>query len=1162
MQRLHVVMFALFTIGAATAQVGGSGTIQGTLKDPSDAVVAGASVTATNVATGISTSRTTNQSGVFVIAPLQAGEYSVTIKASGFQSTTQKGVIVDALATVGLNMNLQLETSSQTVTVETSASQLKTEDATLGQSMGNEVYSALPLAMNGVPRDPTQFVNLVPGVNSAAIQVAGTNLASFNGGQTFQNETYLEGIPLTSAGTQGDTRYISFGVSVEAVEQFQVETSGAKAQFEGQGISNYVLKSGTNAFHGSGYEFFRNTALDARGFFPATTPIEHQNQFGGSVGGPIKKNKAFFFASVDGYRFNSGSIPALQSIPTVAERTGDFSAFPAVIYNPKSTTTNAAGISTRTPFNGNMIPADQLSAVSKSLQSYLPTPTNGNLQNNYLTGLPVQIKTHNTTDKGDINLTDKHRFFVLFANGHYATNFTGSLALGTSALPLPYTQARIVAEHATTVQLHDTYTLSPNVVNQFTYSYNRLFVPLQNVTAEGLYPQKAGLKGLPAGIASQAMPDINFGGSNAPIGWAGTNSRANAEAVNTFTVQNNVLWVRGRHSMTFGFQFQSLQNNFNNPLTGSFASFTFGSNETAGFGPTGTQIATSGNSYASFLLGAVTGGSVTDNAVAETGGRYKTYATYVQDDFKVSSNLTVNLGLRWDVFVPFKEVVDRMSFFNPNLPNPAVGGNLGALQFAGSGPLTCNCSTPVKTHYLNLGPRVGAAYRLGEKTVLRAGFAIMFIHAGGVGGRVNGRQGLSQLGFNSNPTFNSPSAGVPAFYWDNGFPAYQGPPFLNPGYGTGFITSNPTGAQTVTYGDPEIGGKPPYYENWNFGIQRTLPGNMVLNATYSGSAGKFLPGAGPGGAAVNLAPLKYLALGSLLTTTATPATIAQAQALFPEIKLPFPNFVGTVGQMLRPFPQYGTISNPWADLGLSTYHALQTSLSRRYSNGFTFSLGYTFSRELDNLLGTPRDPYKASLEKALGTINRTHVFTGTYVYALPFGAGKPMNPSNGVVRALVSGWSLSGIATYSSGAPLSITGTACVSGNILGTCFPNYNPAFTGDVRINGDYGNGSVLGSTPTVYLAKAAFSTPAPYTAGNVSRTAPYGLFAPGIFSLDVSLRREFKITERIKFALQTDAFNVTNSVFFGAPTLNVDSASFGAVTTQANQPRKLQISGRISF
>jgi len=247
---------------------------------------------------------------------------------------------------------------------------------------------------------------------------------------------------------------------------------------------------------------------------------------------------------------------------------------------------------------------------------------------------------------------------------------------------------------------------------------------------------------------------------------------------------------------------------------------------------------------------------------------------------------------------------------------------------------------------------------------------------------------------------------------------------------------------------------------------------------------------------------------------------------------------------------------------MSTYHSLQTSLNRRYGNGFTYSLGYTFSKELDNLLGTPRNPFNAALEKAPGAIHHAHVFTGTFVYTLPFGEGRRLNPGNVVARTLISDWTISGIASYSSGAPLSITGSNCTSGNILGSCFPNYNPSYSGDVRINGNYGDGSVLGASPTTYLAKAAFTTPAAYTAGNVARAAPLGLYAPRTMGLDVSLRREFKIHERVKLAFQTDAFNVTNSVFFGAPAANVDSANFGTLTTQANQPRKLQISARLSF
>jgi hypothetical protein len=1161
MYRMLVLLVLLCFSTLIWAQVAGSGSIEGTVVDPSGAAVAGATVTATNVATGVQTVRQTTNAGFFAISPLPPGQYRITVSASGFKTLTQESVTLEALATVGLNLKLELGMASQSITVESAPSMLKTDDATLGASMQNEVYDALPLAMNGVPRDPTQFVALVPGVNSYTTQVAGPSFGSFNGGQTYQNEVYVEGIPLTNAGTEADTRNLALGVSVEAVDQFQVETSNPKAMYEGQGIENYVIKSGTDQFHGAAYEYFRNTDLDARGFFPAFTPIEHQNEFGVNIGGPIKKDKIFFFGDYDGYRYDSASTPALQSIPTLAERTGDFSAFPTTIYDPRSMVCTSSGVCSRTAFPGNRIPTYQLSPVSQSFQSYLPAPTNSNIQNNYLTSLPELVNVNNTTDKVDFNLSDKDRFFVLFSLGKYTTNFTGSLAPGTSALPIPYTDARVVEENTNLAQIHHTHLFSPTLVNEFGYSFDRLYIPLLSDSASGNYPQKAGLKGLPPGLASSAMPDMTFNGTNAPISWAGTNSHPTIEAVNTFSLQDNVQWTRGRHFLTFGFQYQALQDNFTNPTTGTLAGFTFSNNETAGYSAAGVLLPNTGNSYASYLLGAVDNSSVTQNWVAETGGRYKDYAAYIQDDVKAGSRLTLNLGLRWDVWGPFKEVANRMSFFNPLLPNPAAGGHLGALEFAGNGPDGCNCETPIRTHYLNLGPRVGVAYRLDDKTVLRAGFAIMYAHAGGVGGRVNGRQGLSQLGFNTSASFSSPGNGVPAFYWDNGYPAYQPPPFINPSYGTGFITSNPTGAQTITYGDYKLGAKPPYYENWNFGIQRSLSTNMMVGAAYTASVGHFLPGAGDAGPMTNQIPLQYLALGPLLSATATPSTLAAARAIFPNIGLPFPNFVGTIAQLLRPYPQYGTISDPWADVGNSNYNALQVTFNRRMAAGLTFMVGYTFSKELDDL-ANPRNPFNDRLERAPGTIDHTHVLTATFVYGLPFGAGHKLGSGNKIMSTIASNWQLSGLITFSSGAPLTITANGCTTGSILGTCYPNYNPAFTGDVRINGAYGSGNVLGSHPTVYLNKAAFVDPPAFTVGNVTRGAPFGLYAPYLLDEDLSLRRQFSITERVKLIFQADVFNITNSVDFSAPATNIDSANFGTVTSQANLPRKVQFSGRITF
>lgn len=1161
----HVAVFALFLVNLSLfAQVAGTGSIEGTVTDPSGATVSGASVIAINVATGVETVTKSTNSGVFAIHALPPGEYTVTVVAAGFQTLKQEHVVVDALADVAVNPSLQIGATSQSVVVQAEPSVLKTEDVSLGSSMENQIYDALPLAMNGSARDPSAFAGLAIGVNNYSTQAAGPSTGSFNGGQTYQNEVYIEGLPLTSAGTEADTRNLAFGVSVEAVEQFQVETSGAKAMYEGQGVENYVFKSGTNQFHGGVFEYFRNTDFDARGFFAVSTPIEHQNEFGGTIGGPIKKNKIFFFGSYDGYRYDSASAPGYQSIPTAAERNGDFSAFPQLIYDPAS----ASGSSPRTAFPQNMIPTTRLSPISQSFQSYLPAPTNGAIQNNYLASLPVLVHNNNTTDKVDINPTEKNRLFALISVGKYSTNFTGSLTpISTSTLPLPYTDGRVVAETSDLGQIHDTYTFSPTLLNELSVSYSRLWIPLGSDSASGDYPTKAGLTGLPAGLETQAFPDMTFNGNNAPISWLGTNSHVYNEAQNTFDLQNNVLWVKGKHSLTLGFQYQALQDN---ETFAQAAGFTFSNNETAQFNPSGTLLSSTGLSYASFLLGAPDSASAPQYAVSETGGRYKTYAFYAQDDFKVSSRLTLNLGLRENIWSPFNEAHNVMSFFNPTLANPLAGGIPGALQFAGNGTDGCNCATPVKQHNLNLSPRAGVAYKVTDKTVIRGGYGIFYAHAGGVGGRTDGRQGLSQIGYTSGNSVSSTVTGQPAFYWSGGFPANPlPPPFFNPSYGIGFITAaagasigaKPGTAQTLAYGDPNYGGKAPYYEDWSFEIQRSLSSQLLLSVAYSASAGHWLPGAGVAGPFTDQIPEQYLPLGSLLTQTLTPTTLAAAQVLFPGIHVPFPNFSGTIGQALRPFPQYSSLSDPWLDIGNSTYNALQVSLNRRLSHGLAFMINYTFSKELDDLLASPRDPNKDYLEKAPGTIDHPQVAAATFLYQLPVGAGHNWNSSNRFASALISHWQFSGIFTFSGGAPLSITGT-CVGGGIIdATCFPNYNPNFSGSVWQNGSIGSNGANVST-TAYLNKAAFADPANYAVGDIARAAPLGLFAPHNADFDFSVRREFGIKERIKLAFQVDAFNLNNAVHFAAPGTGIDSASFGIFSSMANQPRKLQFSSRISF
>jgi hypothetical protein len=306
----------------------------------------------------------------------------------------------------------------------------------------------------------------------------------------------------------------------------------------------------------------------------------------------------------------------------------------------------------------------------------------------------------------------------------------------------------------------------------------------------------------------------------------------------------------------------------------------------------------------------------------------------------------------------------------------------------------------------------------------------------------------------------------------------------------------------------------------------------------------------------------FLVLGPLLNAQATSANIAAARAIVPGIGLPFPNFQGTIAQMLRPFPQYSGLTYLWGNRGNSSWNSFQVTFDQRLSHGLTFRANYTYSKEIDNLAATSRNPYNGHLDRALGTIDRPNVFTSTIVYLLPFGAGHNLGNGNPVVRAMVSHWQLSGLVTFTSGTPLSIIGSGCNTPGLTTTCIVSVNPNFSGSVRINGNYGDGNATGTGALAYINKAAFIDPAPYTFGNAGRTAPYGLFAPHILDEDISIRREFPLHERVRLALQADMFNMTNSVDFAAPGVNIDSANFGQVTSQANLPRKFQIVGRITF
>jgi hypothetical protein len=1174
---LMLGLLLFFAGGSLSAQIGGSGSINGTVTDPTGAVIPGATVTATQIGTNIKVVQTTSNSGNYVLSPLSAGEYSVTITALGFKNLTQEHVTVDALQQVGLKSQMSLGSSTEVVTVESAPPQLNTTNATVGATIENEEYTQLPLQINGSPRNPTAFVYLIPGVAKGANSPTGIFDGTGSGGRL--DEIYIEGFPQTSIYEQGDPRYVSNLSSVEAVDQFQVVTSNAAAQFQGLGLQNYVIKSGTNQIHGSVFEYFRDTAFDTWGFYGpavinptvghAVKPLEHQSEYGVNLSGPIKKDRIFLFASYDGFLYHKDNNPTFTTIPTMLMRQGNFSelASSQPIYDPSTCPVGSQGSGTcsrkQATFNGtaNAFDPARIGSAEQFMMKFLPIPSNGAVTNNYLSQIPSNTFHWDTTDRADIKINEKQQFNFIFSaerGGVY-----GFQSNGSNPGPLPYASGQGYETKNKLFLLTHTYTISSNLVNQLKYGYSRFFGPVFNPdyrTPGFGIGTNGGVTGLPPGQASESFPTVTWAGNNPLTEWSGDQDYD--ALTNYFTLLDNVQYVRGKHSITAGVSHQWLQLNDYTYTTGSSPLMLAYSNaETANY-IKGTQVTTSGNSLASFLLGQVDKGSLTQLPFTDTGARIQPTSLYGQDDYSVTSKLKVNIGLRWDFYPPYREVQNRSSFFNPTMTNP-ITGNPGALQFAGSGTDSCHCSTPVNNWYKNFGPRLGAAYSVTDKIVIRGGFAIAY--SKGTGVRNATYLGTGTTGLSAAPSFSSTTSGDAGMNLNGGFPAYPAPPTINAGYGTFYTTASTTPAASMAYPDPYLGSRAPYATNYTVGIEQQLTPDVVFTLNYVGSQGHFLPvtASGVRGYWSNQLNPKYYNLAGLLSSTVTPTVLAQAQAIDPGIALPYATFSGTLAQMLVPFPQYSGVSDTYDNVGNSNYNALQATLNRHMSHGLQFMFNYTWGAIIDDV-GTYRSGYLSNrIERGRGIADTPQVIATTAIYNLPFGAGHSYGSGNPVVRSLVSGWLISGIYTYSSGMPLAIVATGCVTPG-GGQCMPNYTPGFSGPAHINGKkFGAGATATHSPSYININAFNNTPPAYTFGNVSRTEPYGLRGPVSFDLDMSLKRSITIHDNVKLLLDVSAYNVTNSTIFTSPAVSTGTPStFGTVSSQANNSRDIQLAGRINF
>lgn len=1288
--RIALIIFLLAPIHTLYAQTGGQGAVSGSVTDATGAVIANASVTALNVATGVTTVRVASSSGVYSLNPLLPGTYTVTVTIAGFSTFKQENVVVDALATVGLNITLQTGSQTETITVTDAPPLLSSTDATLGGTIENSTYAALPLLISGgQQRDITQFSNLLPG---AQVNPGGRSSIIGGTGQRV-GEVYVDGLPLTTASQQGDNRPVFNIVPLEAIDQIKVVTSGYSAQYQGAGLENYNLKAGGNQYHGSVFAYLRNTLFDTWSFsskpggpnvvpkvvngvlttVPGPKPPEHQIEFGYAVGGPITiphlvngHDKLFFFTTLDKFRSRIGANYVSSTVPTLRMRTGDFSELLAknggpgyVLYDP---TTQAActannGTNCRYPYGQapsgpvntvlatNIIPASQISPITQYMAKFLPAPLdNTKITGNYSSGVPSGFDNLLWSVRVDYTISPKQTLSGAYNQGsRHAVPYTGAVAPGVAVVPYIVTTLSTVTGKI--ADLQHTYQITPHLVNQARYAFIYFGGPpvgnITGTTNPGLYGLAAsGITGLPAGQASDNAANLSFAGTNAPTSWVGNTPSSTNRSV-TYEALDNLALLKGRHSMNFGGQIQWLENNADTadgPSTPT--SLAFSTNETANL--TGSNyVANSGYSYASFLLGAVSSSGITQQPFSIVGGRYRPSALYFQDDVKLTSKLTINGGIRLDYIPPFHEVADRWSFLNPDLPNP-ITGNAGALQFAGNrgAGLSCQCTTPVRTYWKNFEPRIGFAYAVDDKTIFRGGYSLTFSHGGATGGAAGAGTGTGQTGFSTPISFTDSTAG-PAFYLNNNpaFSArnanYGGPTYVLPGtspisaasqsLGTGFYTTsigtsggNGTG---INYADPYVGSRAPQFSFYNFGMQRQITRDMTISVDYSGSQSHFISGAGNirGYYAGQLDP-KYLVLGANLSKPATSANVAAAQtASGLTLPVPYPGYTAaaavntnaTIAHMLVWKPQYASTSDFWGNyVANGNYSSFQVALAERAAKGLTFNVNYTYSQNVDDA-GTQRSGYdipasaiadgvfhpKNRIDRSISINDQPQNLSIYGVYSSQYGKGS-FGGNHFISRALLGGWQTSLIFQYSSGLPLPVVASCNSTQNVgqqVGTstsstnnCMPDVNPNFHGDVRKNGKWGEGVTAATLGSVSYLQGTVSTGtsglgfggAPcatssgpfcnsgdYKIGDAPRF-PYNLRGPDNYRLNMALRRNFSVSERLKLIFGVDGSNLTNHTTFGNNAgnnqinVNVNSANFGTLNFASADSRDFQFSGRLQF
>lgn len=1072
----RVVFILLACIQAAVAVLlmepfavaqGTNGSIQGVITDDSGAIIPGANLNARDLDTGRSFTSTSNSAGLFLFGQMPPGRYDVTAEKTGFGTAVRQNVTVRVNDQLHVDFALKVGAVKENVSVSAEMPLLKTEDNVIGKVIEERTIKQLPLS----GRNAFSLTLLTPGAQQATVSngTGGDSQPRLSGGRSRTGEFLLDGTSVTDP-RRGDT---VIAPNLDAIQEFDVQTSGIPAEFGRLtgGIVTAALKSGTNQFHGNIFEFYRGSSLAARNFFSATVPQQVYNQFGGIVGGPIKRDRTFFFVDYQGTRNRAQSIFNL-TLPTPDQLNGNFgqllgrqvgtdalgrTVLQGQIFDPATTRTAPNGQSVRDPFPNNAIPANRIDPIAARVVSLYPAPNRPGLSQNYNQLQSGGLNQDQFDVRVDHRFSDRDLFFGRVSRDRQS-NITAR----------PY-QASLTGgnlgqvNNFYTTSLNWTRTISPSMLNDLRFGSLRgglsRSLPVRDIAALGI-----------PNVPLQTLPQFSV---------AGYDSLGDAPPFDpvqeSYQVQDIVTLVRGKHIIKAGGDFRRFRIN---DLQLNATIFNFSQNQTSS-----PSSGATGNPVSSLLLGLADQYSTDPNR-----GRFYSRSNYlglfIQDTYKVSRNLTINLGLRYDIEQQPNEIRGNGSNFN------LITGQVETMQQLGRNRIQ-------STDNNNFGPRVGFAWTpFGSKTVIRSAYGLFYIPLTGRATSAFNRWPQSQV-------LTLQSSGLNPAIQLAQTPA---PVRSTTGFGQ---------AQQHNDGNAPVG----YFEQWNFDIQRQLPGNAVIQASYVGNVGRHL----------------------------------MANIQYNEIAVPVVQANGGGFQRLRPYPNFPNVGT-FCECQSSSYHAFELSAEKRYSRGLSMLLSYTYSKFIDQQNDNfsalfPQTSYNTRLDYGLSLSHIPHRFVFSSVYDLPFGPQRAFL-QNGFWSHIVGGWQVSGILTLQSGQQVWIRQL----NNTAQTFSQQFRPNITGTPTLPGD--NRTLL-----QYFNINAFSAPAPLTLGTSSKTPD--IQGPGWVNVDFSIHRSVRIplTEQSRIELRGECFNCMNHANFNPPSGVFGTPTFGQITS-ALAGRTLQIAGKLWF